>query len=551
MLFYAELSPSRKPPIAVSRRFKSLAGIVAVLATVFALLLPASPGLAQSAQAPPPTSLVKLELQPGDGGGEDLLLTFDQRTPLSSVISNDNQHPLIGFANAAAAPNLASLGTASGIWQSIRLVQEGTTLAVALTAPQPISVRLEAVAPNVIRLSLVGAPADPRDFAGAAGPGGSSAAPGDTGSGDEDFAVVALKYADISEIVGILTDDQSVRPNDTFQPQEPAFGSPGLITSNNGGAPPGAVVFNPNQDSGNTSLGRSVTASIGIDRRLNAIILHGSPARIAQLKARIAQLDVPLQSVSLETIFVELTDTGAKNVGIDLSNTSAQVFSASYGTGSFNPLDPVGHGLLSMSLQGAIYAQVQRGEGKIVSRPRITAQDGASAKIVTGDAIPILTNITLSGVTGVSQQVQYVTVGVTLQIEPRITADGFVTSHIFCEISSVTGTSQGYPTISQREALTSATVRDGDSFVIGGMTEDDDLSSSDAPPGHLPLVGGLFNHQTRTHSHTQLYIVVTPHIMTPPGSHAADNSGVGDVNQLLSPPPTDRRVTQAGRGPGD
>ena len=46
-----------------------------------------------------------------------------------------------------------------------------------------------------------------------------------------------------------------------------------------------------------------------------------------------------------------------------------------------------------------------------------------TAKIITGDALPILTSIQLSGVNGVSQQVQYVNVGVTLQIAPRVSAD--------------------------------------------------------------------------------------------------------------------------------
>ena len=183
--------------------------------------------------------------------------------------------------------------------------------------------------------------------------------------------------------------------------------------------------------------------------------------------------------------------------------------------GASSGLSGFTHGLLSLSLQGAIYAQVQKGEGRIISRPKISAQSGSSAKIITGDALPILTNITLSGVNGVSQQVQYVTVGVTLQIAPRVTDDGFVSSHIFCEVSSVTGYSQGYPTISQREASTAATVADGQSFIMGGLTQESDLSTSSRPPiaGGVPLLGDLLNHQTRSMAKTQLYIVVTPHIV--------------------------------------
>jgi general secretion pathway protein D len=109
-------------------------------------------------------------------------------------------------------------------------------------------------------------------------------------------------------------------------------------------------------------------------------------------------------------------------------------------------------------------------------------------------------------------------VGVTLQIAPRVSDDGYVTSHVFCEVSSVTGYSQGYPTISQREASTSATVRDGESFIIGGLTEENDLTNNSKIPGagDAPLLGGLFRNQTDRRSKTTLYIVVTPHIVRGP-----------------------------------
>ena len=156
-----------------------------------------------------------------------------------------------------------------------------------------------------------------------------------------------------------------------------------------------------------------------------------------------------------------------------------------------------------------------KGNGRIVSRPRIAAQSGSTAKIITGDALPILTAITLSGVNGVSQQVQYVNVGVTLQIAPRVSGDGFVSSHVFCVVSSVTGVSQGYPTISQREAETSATVRDGDSFVIGGLTQDENISTKSKVPllGDIPIIGQAFRTDRSTTSKTELYIVVTPRIV--------------------------------------
>jgi hypothetical protein len=218
----------------------------------------------------------------------------------------------------------------------------------------------------------------------------------------------------------------------------------------------------------------------------------------------------------LETMFVELDESGAKNVGLDFTNANSQIAVATVQTGAFITNGQQGQKpLTSIALQAAVYAQVQKGHGRIVSKPRISAQSGSTAKIITGDALPILTAITLSGVNAVSQQVQYVNVGVTLQIAPRVSVDGFVTSHVFCVVSSVTGTSQGYPTISQREAETSATVRDGETFVIGGLTEESDIASNSGIPGlgGVPGLGQLFRHNSDTKSKTELYIVVTPHIV--------------------------------------
>jgi general secretion pathway protein D len=330
-------------------------------------------------------------------------------------------------------------------------------------------------------------------------------------SGEDGFELVPLKYADVSEVVGLLTDGLSIKANDSFTPHEPAFGSAGMG---------GAQAFNPppvqSPDQLNQPLGQSVDDVIGVDRRLNAIILKGSPQLIARLKEKIAQIDVPVESVIVETIFVELSASGAKNVGLDFNNANSQIGVATFASGAFiTPGFRTDRALSSAALQAAIYAQVRSGHGRIVSKPRIAAQSGATAKIITGDALPILTAITLSGVNGVSQQVQYVNVGVTLQIAPRVSSDGFVTSHVFCVVSSVTGFSQGYPTISQRVAETSATVHDGETFVIGGLTEENELSTHDKIPGlgDIPVLGGLFRVHKGTNAKTELYIVVTPHIV--------------------------------------
>lgn len=327
--------------------------------------------------------------------------------------------------------------------------------------------------------------------------------------GQDGYELVFLKYADVSEVVGLLSDGVSIKPNNVFIRREPGFGSLGAGGQTN-------YAPQPQVQPEERPLGQGVDSSLAVDRRLNAIWVKGSPEQIARTKAQIALIDVPVDSVILETQFVELTESGVKAIGIDFTNANGQIAVGTLQYGQYVPfgLEPK-QVQPSFNLQAAIYAQVQKGEGRIVSRPRIAAQSGSTAKIITGDALPIVTAITLSGVNGVSQQVQYVNVGVTLQIAPRVSPDGYVTSHIYAVVSSVTGYSQGYPIISQREAETSASVRDGETFVIGGLTQENNLSTKNKIPllGDIPIVGQLFRNQRTTRSRTELYIIITPRIV--------------------------------------
>jgi len=415
-------------------------------------------------------------------------------------------HAAQAFALSTRATSASLTARLDGFVRAIRFDQVGSVLIVHFATPAPARADAHAISPTDLDITVQPLVAATGEAAPRRG------APAD--DADAISELVMLRYADVSEVVGLISPGAAVKPNDHFTPREPGFGSTSLTGGAYAGqgAAPGEASDQP--------LGEAVDAggTIAVDRRLNAVWLHGAPARLARLKAQIAQIDIPVDSVLFETVLVELTETGAKSVGIDFSNANGQIALFSVQSGQYVPSGYAtnsGGLLTSGQLQAAISAQVSKGNGKIVSRPRIAALSGTTAKIITGDALPILTAITLSGVNGVSQQVQYVNVGVTLQIAPRVADDGAVTSHVFCVVSSVTGYAQGYPTISQREAETVAVVRDGESFVIGGLTQDSVLDSKSRIPllGDIPLIGQAFGTTSHTRQKTDLYIVVTPHVL--------------------------------------
>jgi general secretion pathway protein D len=504
-------------------RFFDCAGIRRLLTYLAALLLLTN-GQAALAQAAPAV-LTKVTLLTDSPSETRFQLRVDPKANGFAPVGNDVNRPALGLALTTRGSGAVTPRGLKGLVRQISFEQVETILIMRFSVTSAASVTASPSGANTIDVTVsTGAPAvtvqgDEPGAVASDVPPPLGYSPGDT------FELVQLKYADVSEIVGLLSQGTSVKSNDLFIPHEPAFGSNSLTGNTYN---PGPSTQSPGSD--DTPLGESIDAGMAIDRRLNAVWLRGSPDYIAHMKAMIAAIDVPLDSVVLETQFVELTESGARSIGIDFTNSAGQIAVFTAQTGAYIPIGfsqrtnqyepnngpniPSGH-LTSVGLQAALYAQIQKGNGRIVSKPRIAAQSGSTAKIITGDALPILTSIQLSGVNGVQQQVQYVNVGVTLQIAPRVSNDGYVSSHVFAVVSSVTGFSQGYPTISQREAETSATVRDGDSFVIGGLSQEDMINTKTKVPllGDIPILGQAFRTDKSTNSKTELYIIVTPHIV--------------------------------------
>lgn len=467
-------------------------------------------------------------------------IEFYPRTPVYQVL-RDFIEPAAGssaftirFNNSRRNPN-SSQRNFKGVLSDISFNEEARDLVLNFSTEEMSRLTVDDLGPSLIQISFDRV--SQRSGSSYNNYDGNDFGSGEDfqGSDEEEFELIILKYADVSEVVGLLTQGVSVRPNNTFILREPGFGSPG-----SGNNETSSISKEENNDQ---PLGESVDRNLAINRRLNAIWVRGSRSHIEKVRRQIELIDIPVDSVILETEFVELSETGSRNIGVDYGNGAGAIGIGTLRSGEFAPnFDPENRSNRSFSLQAALYAQIQKGEGRIISKPRIAAQSGSTAKIITGDALPILTAITLSGVNGVSQQVEYVNVGVTLQIAPRISPDGFVTSKIYAVVSSVTGNSQGFPTISQREAETSASVRDGESFVIGGLIQDSNIETNTKVPflGDIPLVKNLFRREVQSTTKTELYIIITPTIVRHGKQLQGQRTTTRTTTRLISGPSSDQ-----------
>jgi len=514
-----------------------------------------------AAVAPTPVTAATLgaiRVDPSANGGSVVTVSFVGGAPTFHVIGSGTSDPSILLDGTAVSPQAPAQITGAGSVTSVSVSPSGSaaTLQLHLGGTSTVSVR---GAGNQLFVNVAATTPPANRFLG---PGGSPpsgfgaglAAPPAAPAGDT--VVVPLKYADVSEIAGILVAGSSVPTNDTFSPLQTNIGTSSLgggsfgggLGGGFGGGGFGGGSFSggsfpqqqPQQNfgafgAGAVGLAQRLNENVAIDRRLNAIILTGTPDVIAPIEAMIDKIDIPVPSVMLETEIVELTDSASRAVGLDLADQNGII--ATTAGASSSSTTPSGGGFqigtgripsASVTFNATLYAQIQRGNGRVLSKPRILAQSGQPASILTGDAIPIFTSVIATGAAALtSQQVNYVNVGVNLQIQPRVSSDGFVTSHIYSEVSSVTQYVQGTPQISQRSASTIATVRDGESFVIGGLLQDNELQNLSKLPfiGDIPIIGALFRHVTTSKTQTNLYIVVTPHIIGLSNAPAAPPKG--------------------------
>lgn len=257
--------------------------------------------------------------------------------------------------------------------------------------------------------------------------------------------------------------------------------------------------------------GVRIDEHVAVDRRLNAVILTGTAEQVAEYERIIAAVDRPTASVVLQTQIVELTQTAARDLGVDFS-PNGELATATFGTGTG------GRPRAAASFMANLYAEQNNGNAKVLAEPRILSLNGQQAAILSGEAVPIINTITStsSGSPILQQQVQYINVGVSLQILPRIAADGRVTAHIFSEVSTIVGEVQNAPQIAVRQELTSAIITDGDALVIGGLLRENDITSLRKIPGlgDLPILGKLFQYGSSSTQKTNLYIVITPHVIS-------------------------------------
>ena len=332
-------------------------------------------------------------------------------------------------------------------------------------------------------------------------------------------------------------------------------------------------------------------ATIAHHQPTNSLVISASPDTILAMERVVDALDKRRAQVLLEAIIVEISDSTARDLGVQflLSGTgdsSVPFLSTNFSNdtpsllqlagaivdpdvfGGTNPFvsgavdsligqQGAGFGVGGRSgdtLFGAIVTALERDEqSTVLSKPFNLTLDNGTSELLVGQQIPVATGETLgSDNSNPFRTVTRQDIGIKLNVTPRITADDTIHLDIFQEVSSIaptltTGANDFVTNL--RQITTTVLADDGEIIVLGGLiAQRQDIISNKVPiAGDIPVVGNLFKSKANDLTRSNLMVFIRPTIVrTAEESRAVTRRSYRYIRaeELLNDGPGDEAVSQ-------
>ncbi|WP_444959142.1 type IV pilus secretin PilQ [Microbulbifer sp. ZKSA002] len=312
----------------------------------------------------------------------------------------------------------------------------------------------------------------------------------------------------------------------------------------NGGSGQGGFAGGGSSGNSNTPTMLSARGSAIVDERTNTIILTDTEDKIAQFRALIEAIDIPIRQVMIEARIVtassdfqkelgvqwdyaDLTEIGDGTYGLtsasnwleedtSLAELSTQFDPMLVDLGVTNPAGSLAYHILkdNFFLGLELSALEDSGLAEVVSQPKVVTGDKQEATIQSGVEIPYQ-ETTSSGAASITFREAVLELNVT----PQITPDNNIIMSLNIEQNSVgeyvsVGDGQ-VPSININTLATKVLVRNGETIVLGGIFEGTAVESETKVPllGDIPYIGNLFKQTIRTDDKREILMFITPRIL--------------------------------------
>ena len=262
--------------------------------------------------------------------------------------------------------------------------------------------------------------------------------------------------------------------------------------------------------------------------RRNMLVITETEERMTRISQVVADLDKKPRQIRLETEIIEVSETGERKLGLDLHDAAGF---AQIPTSFFEATDPnfaVEGAVESFKLQQfvrdplsfrvTLHHLIEDGDARVLAKPNIMAIDGTQSIYFAGQEIPYISQPAQSqGTTFTPAQVEFKTVGITLNFKPRVDRDGNISIEVNPQVSSLIafidlGQGALAPHTQTRQATATVRVKSGDVFILGGMIAEEERESFKKVPflHKLPLFGQLFQTKEFRSQKSEIIVIIRP-----------------------------------------
>jgi type II secretory pathway component GspD/PulD (secretin) len=263
-----------------------------------------------------------------------------------------------------------------------------------------------------------------------------------------------------------------------------------------------------------------IISSSPADRRRTgeSIAVEDLPGVLRRVASYLAQVDHPPRQVLIEAQVLQIDLSDELEHGINFTNlgrlgdADLRVETVGLANPAATPAFLVG--LDSTDLDSIIEALQTITTSKTLATPKVLAVNGQTARIQIGEQFGYF--VTTTTKTSTLQNVEFLEVGVVLNVTPTISRDGQILMQVKPEVSNgrINPTS-GLPEEETTEVETTVLLQDGKGMVIGGLIQETDRDSQSKVPvlGDIWGVGHLFRRKSTAKVRSEIIVALMPRVV--------------------------------------
>jgi general secretion pathway protein D len=268
-----------------------------------------------------------------------------------------------------------------------------------------------------------------------------------------------------------------------------------------------------------SSVSSNDNLSMVVDERSNSLIFYSSGREYQAILPLIRRMDILPKQVLLNVTIAEVKLTGEFKRGFEFALTSGKFSASTKGALGLNDITGISLGWAAGAEEILGKFIDENSQVNILSKPSLLVRDGTEASINVGDKIPISSGSSASG-SGevVTENISYRETGIKLTVTPTVNAQGIVIMQINQEISNQLAGQVGKggnPVFFERSINTEVVAESGQTILLGGLISEDSSNGNTGVPflKSIPLLGALFESESKTNTKTELVIMMTPKIV--------------------------------------